>query len=152
MSETLRTLQENLAIALLRRPSLGWTVKGTGLNERHFPPDLGPAFNIALTKSQDEIRRLVKAKDPRIWPLYGKRIIEWRESQARAAARHLVSTGCNEDYDPVGVVYPDNSSVSAPEVKPARSEHRKQAMAANSSALPIRPSGTFAPIFARNSS
>src|SRR6516225_5958939 len=119
MSETLRTLQENLAIALLRRPSLGWTVKGTGLNERHFPPDLGSAFNIALTKSQDEIRRLVKVKDPRIWPLYGKRIIEWRENQARAAARHLVSMGCSEDYDPVGVVYPDNSSVSAPEVKPA---------------------------------
>ena len=89
------------------------------MNERHFPPDLGPAFNIALTKSQDEIRRLVKAKDPRIWPLYGKRIIEWRENQARAAARHLVSMGCSEDYDPVGVVYPDNSSVSAPEVKPA---------------------------------
>ena len=86
MSETLRALQEDVTIAVLRRPSLGWTVKGTGLDERHFPPDLGPAFHIAMTMSQDEIRQLVKAKDPRIWPLYGKRIIEWREDQARAAA------------------------------------------------------------------
>jgi len=120
MSETLCTLQENLTIALLRRPSLRWMVRGTGLNERCFPPDLGPALNIAMTMSQDEIRRLVKARDPRIWPLYGKRIIEWREDQAREAARQIVrSMEYSEDYNLVGAVYPDDSSVSAPEVKRA---------------------------------
>jgi hypothetical protein len=118
MSETLRTLQENLTIALLGRPTLGRTVKVTGLDERHFPPDLRPAFHVAMTMSQDEIRRLVKAKDPRIWPLYGKRIIEWTEGQARAAARQLVSMGCSEDYDPISTAY-DDGSVSVPEVKPA---------------------------------
>jgi len=121
MSETLRTLQEDVTIAVLRRPSLSWTVKGTGLDERHFPPDLGPAFNIAMTKSQDEIQRLVLTKDPRIWPLYGKRIIEWREDQARTAAREIVhSMECSEDYNPVSAVHADDSSVSAPQVKPAR--------------------------------
>ena len=106
-------------MALLRRPSLGPAVKGTGLRERHFPRDLRPAFNIAMTMSQDEIRRLVKAKDPRIWPLYGKRIIEWREDQARAAAREIVhSMECSKDYDPASTAYVD-SSVSVPEVKPA---------------------------------
>ena len=90
------------------------------MNERHFPSDLGPAFNIAMTMSQDEVRRLVLAKDPRIWPLYGKRIIEWREDQARAAARRIVrSLECSEDYNPVSAVHPNESSVSAPEVKPA---------------------------------
>jgi hypothetical protein len=119
-SDALRALQENIAIALLRRPSLGRAVKGTGLNERHFPRDLRPAFGIAMTKSQDEIRRLVVAKDPRIWPLYGKRIMEWSEGQARAAARQLVnSIGCCEDNDPVSTVDPHDSSVSAPEVKRA---------------------------------
>ena len=91
------------------------------MDERHFPPDLGPAFNIAMTMSQDEIRRLVKAKDPRIWPLYGKRIIEWREDQARAAAGQIVrSMECSEDYNPVSAVHPGDSSVSAPKVKPAK--------------------------------
>ena len=119
MSETLCTLQENLTIALLRRPSLRWMVRGTGLNERCFPPDLGPAFNIAMTMSQDEIRRLVKAKDPRIWPLYGKRIIEWREDQARAAAGQIVrSMECGEGYNPVSADYRDDSSVCVPGVKP----------------------------------
>src|SRR6516225_5939960 len=119
MSETLRALQEDVTIAVLRRPSLGWTVKGTGLDERHFPPDLGPAFNIALTKSQDEIRHLLKARDPRIWPLYGKRIIEWREDQARAAAGQIVrSMECGEGYNPLSADYRDDSSVCVPEVKP----------------------------------
>jgi hypothetical protein len=117
--ETVCTLLEDVTIAVLRRPSLSWTVKGTGLDERYFPPNLGPAFNIAMTVSQDEIRRLVLAKDPRIWPLYGKRIIEWSEGRARAAARQLVSMGSNEDYDPVSAARPDYSSVSAPKVKPA---------------------------------
>jgi hypothetical protein len=119
MSETLRTLQESLMIALLRRPSLSWTVKGTGLDEQHFPPDLGPALHIAMTMSQDEIRELVLAKDPRIWPLYGKRIIEWREDQARAAAGQIVrSMECGEGYNPVSADYRDDSSVCVPEVKP----------------------------------
>jgi hypothetical protein len=110
----------DITIALLRRPTLGPAVKGTGLRERHFPRDLQPAFYIAMTKSQDEIRRLVILKDPRIWPLYGKRIIEWNEAQARAVARQLLNgIGCSEDDDPVSAVYRDNSSVSAPEVKPA---------------------------------
>jgi hypothetical protein len=70
--------------------------------------------------SQDEIQRLVVVQDPRIWPLYGKRIIEWREDQARAAARQIVrSMECSEDYNPVSAVHPDDSSVSAPKVKPA---------------------------------
>jgi hypothetical protein len=117
MSKARRTLQENLAIALLRRPTLGLTTKGAGLNEQHFAHDLRPAFQIAMTKAQGEIRRLVLAKDPRVWPIYGRRIIEWSEGQARAAAQKLVSLGCSED-DPVSVVY-DDSFVSAPEVKPA---------------------------------
>jgi hypothetical protein len=122
-TDALRTLQEGVAIALLRRPSLGRAVKGTGLNERHFSRDLRPAFGIAMTKSQDEIRRLVVAKDPRIWPLYGKRIIEWSEGQARAAARQLVHCiGCCEDDDPVTTVDPDDSYVSASEVKQAAAQ------------------------------
>jgi len=117
--ETVCTLLEDVTMALLRRPSLGPAVKGTGLRERHFPRDLRPAFNIAMTMSQDEIRQLVLARDPRIWPLYGKRITEWTEGQARAAARQLVSKGCSEDYNPVSADYRDDSSVSAPKVKPA---------------------------------
>jgi len=118
-AEAVCTLLEDVTIAVLRRPSLSWTVKGTDLDERHFPPDLGPAFNIATTMSQDEIRQLVKAKDPRIWPLYGKRIIEWREDQARAAAGQIVrSMECGEDYNPVSADYRDDSSVCVPEVKP----------------------------------
>ena len=59
---------------------------------------------------QDEIRRLVVVKDYRIWPLYGKRIIEWRDGQARAAARQLVhSIGCSEHDDPTSAVHPDGS-------------------------------------------
>src|SRR6516225_6556820 len=108
--EVVCTPLEDVTIAVLRRPSLSWTVKGTGLDVRHFPPNLGPAFNIAMTMSQDEIRRLVKAKDPRIWLLYGKRIIEWREDQAREAARQIVrSMEYSEDYNLVGAVYPDDS-------------------------------------------
>jgi hypothetical protein len=52
-TDALRMLQEDAAIALLRRPSLGWTVKRTGLDERHFPLHLRPAFHIEMTKSQD---------------------------------------------------------------------------------------------------
>jgi Protein of unknown function (DUF3631) len=119
MSEALHTLQENLTIAVLRRPTLGSSVKGTGLSERHFPRDLRPAFQIATTKSQDEIRRLVVAKDPRIWPLYGKRIIEWTEGQARAAAQQIVNnTKCSEDDNSISAVYPDDGFVSAPTVRP----------------------------------
>jgi hypothetical protein len=87
MSKTLRTLQENLTIALSRRPTFGSSVKGTGISEQHFPRDLRPAYGISMTKSQDEIRRLVLAEDPRIWPLYGKRIIEWTEKIAEASRR-----------------------------------------------------------------
>jgi Protein of unknown function (DUF3631) len=117
--KALRTLLEDITIAMLRRPTLGSSVKRTGIHEGHFPRDLRPAFHIAMTKSQDEIRRLVTLKDPRIWPLYGKRIIEWTEGQARAVARQLVnSIGCSEVDDPVSV-YPNDSSVLAPEVKPA---------------------------------
>jgi hypothetical protein len=65
-------------------------MKRTGLNEWHFPRDLQPAFRVAVTKSQDDIRRLVAANNPRIWPVYRKRIIEWNEAHARAAARHVV--------------------------------------------------------------
>ena len=47
-------------------------------------------------------------------------IIEWNEAQARAVARRLVQTvGCEEHDNPVSAVYPDDSSVLAPEVKPA---------------------------------
>jgi hypothetical protein len=118
--ETVCTLLEDVTIAVLRRPSLGWTVKGAGLDERHFPRDLRPAFHIAMTMSQDEVRQLVKANDPRIWPLYGKRIIEWNAGQARAAAHQIVrSMECSEDYNPVSAVHPGDSSASAPKVKPA---------------------------------
>jgi hypothetical protein len=89
--EALRGTQENMLIAVLRRPTLGSSMKEARLSERHFPRDLRAAFNIAMTNSQAEIRRLVAVRDPRIWPLYGKRIIEWNESQARAAARQLVN-------------------------------------------------------------
>jgi hypothetical protein len=126
--ETLRALQEDVTMALLRRPSLGPAVKGTGLRERHFPRDLRPAFHLAMTMSQDEVRQLVKANDPRIWPLYGKRIIEWNAGQARAAAHQILnSIGFSEDDAPVSAVHRDDSSVSAPEVKPVpihETEHR----------------------------
>jgi hypothetical protein len=118
--EVLRALQENVTIAILRRPSLGLAVKGTGIRERHFPRDLRPAFRIAMTMSQDEIRHLVMLRDPRIWPLYGKQIIEWNEGQARAAARQLMHSIERSAGDgPISVVDPDDSSVSAPEVKQA---------------------------------
>ena len=118
-AEAVCTLLEDVTIAVLRRPSLGRTVKGTGLDERYFPRDLRPAFHVAMTNSQDEIRQLVLVKDPRIWPLYGKRITEWNEVQARAAAREIVhSMECSKDYDPASTAYVD-SSVSVPEVKPA---------------------------------
>ena len=114
--KALRALQEDVTIAVLRRPTLGWTMKGTGLSERYFPRDLRAAFKIAMTLSQDEIRRLVVVKDYRIWPLYGKRIIEWRDGQARAAARQLVhSIGCSEHDDPASAVHPDGSPESTEE-------------------------------------
>ena len=60
-----------------------------------------------MTMSQDEIRHLVMLRDPRIWPLYGKRIIEWNEGQARAAARQLVhSIECSAGDGPISVVDP----------------------------------------------
>jgi hypothetical protein len=57
--------QENVLIAALRRPSISSIMKRTGLNEGHFPSHLRAAFNIAVTKSRDEIRRLVTLGDPR---------------------------------------------------------------------------------------
>ena len=63
--EALLLAQENLLIAALRRPSLSSTMKLTGINERHFPDHLRPAFNLVLTKSQDEIRHLVALADSR---------------------------------------------------------------------------------------
>jgi hypothetical protein len=109
-------LQENVIIAALRRPTLGSTIKGAGVSERHFPVELRPAFQIAMTKSQEEIRRLVTLKDPRIWPLYGKRIIEWSDGQMRTAARQLVDSPWSiEDLYPVSAVQPNNGSKSKSE-------------------------------------
>jgi hypothetical protein len=114
----LHTAQQNVVIAAMRRPTLGSSMKEAGLNERHFPRDLQAAFNIAMTNSQAEIRRLVAVRDPRIWPLYGKRIIEWNEVQARAAARQLVhSIGRREEHDVISAVYPDDSSEFAAKSK-----------------------------------
>jgi Protein of unknown function (DUF3631) len=116
--EALLLAQENLLIAALRRPSLSSTMKLTGINERHFPDHLRPAFNIVLTKSQDEIRHLVALGDSRIWPLYGKRIIEWNDARVRTAARQLVdSAWSTEDLDPVSAVQPNNGSKPKPEAK-----------------------------------
>ena len=56
-SNTLYQLQENVIIAALRRPSLSSIIKGAGVSERHFPVELRPAFQIAMTKPQEEIRR-----------------------------------------------------------------------------------------------
>jgi hypothetical protein len=42
ITDPLRTLQEDVAIALLRRPSLGWAVKGTGLDEQHSRASCAP--------------------------------------------------------------------------------------------------------------
>jgi hypothetical protein len=111
--EALLLAQENLLIAALRRPSLSSTMKLTGINERHFPDHLRPAFNIVLTKSQDEIRHLVTLGDSRIWPLYGKRIIEWNDARVRTAARQLLDyiARIGEPY-PVSAVQPDNRSKS----------------------------------------
>ena len=47
---------------------------------------------------------------------------------------------------------PPSMLIAVPVVKPARSEQRKHAIAANSSALPMRPKGILAAIFAVNSS
>ena len=69
--EALHTAQENVIIAALRRPSLASIIRGIGVSDRHFPVELRPAFDIAMTKSQEEIWRLVTH-----WPLYGKRIVE----------------------------------------------------------------------------
>jgi hypothetical protein len=117
---SLRTLQEDLTIAVLRRPTLGSTVKLAGTHERHFAHDLQPAFHIAMTKSQDEIRRLVMVNDPRIWPLYGKRIIEWNEAQARAVARQIVdSVEHGDDHTPIDAVRHDDGSSSSAAAKMA---------------------------------
>jgi hypothetical protein len=107
MSEprSLRTLQEDITIAALRRPTLLLSMKASGLDKRHFPRDLQPAFHIATTKSQDEIRRLVMLQDPCLWPLYGKRIVEWNEAQARAVARQIVdSVERSDDHTPIDAV------------------------------------------------
>ena len=112
-ANNLYQLQENVIIAALRRPSLSSIIKGAGVSERHFPIELRPAFKIAMTKSQEEIRRLVMLKDPRVWPLYGKRIIEWSDGQMRTAARQLVDSVC---LDPVGASQPSRSK-SKPEAK-----------------------------------
>jgi len=98
--ETVCTLLEDVTMALLRRPSLGPAVKGTGLRERHFPRDLRPAFNIAMTMSQDEIRQLVLARDPRIWPLYGKRITEWTEGSGASGGATAREQGVQRGLQP----------------------------------------------------
>jgi hypothetical protein len=105
-ANNLYQLQENVIIAALRRPTLGSTIKRAGVSERHFPIELRPAFQIAVTKSQEEIRRLVMLRDPRIWPLYGKRIIEWSDGQMRTATGQLVDSVC---LDPVGARQPSRS-------------------------------------------
>ena len=115
---TLYQLQENVIIAALRRPTLGSTIKGAGVCEQHFPIELRTAFEIAMTKSQQEIRHLVTLRDPRIWPLYGQRIIEWSDGQARLAARQLVdSVWSAEDVEPISAVQPDDGSKSKAEAK-----------------------------------
>ena len=48
-ANTLYQLQENVVIAALRRPTLGSTIKGAGVCEQHFPIELRPAFEIAMT-------------------------------------------------------------------------------------------------------
>src|SRR5262249_51973890 len=112
--KSLRTLQEDITIAVLRRPTLGLSMKASGLDKRHFPRDLQPAFHIATTKSQDEIRRLVMLQDPRVWPLYGKRIVEWLEGQARAVARQIVdSVERGDDHTPIDAVCHDDGSAAA---------------------------------------
>ena len=114
VGKDLRLAQENVIIAALRRPSLVLWMKGTGLHERHFPRDLQPAFHVAVTKSQDEIRRLVMVEDTRVWPLYGKRIIEWNEAQAREAARQIVhSVRRSEDRSRIDAVCHNDGSSSA---------------------------------------
>ena len=93
-------------------------MKLTGINEQHFAIELRPAFEIATTKSQQEIRHLVTLRDPRIWPLYGQRIIEWSDGQVRMAARQLVdSVWSAEDVEPISAVQPDNGSKSKAEAK-----------------------------------
>src|SRR3954453_16300156 len=67
---------------------------------------------------------------------------------------NLRASGCAEPpvcRHTTGVA-PPSMLIAVPVVNPAWSLHRKQAIAANSSALPIRPNGTLAPIFAVNSS
>jgi Protein of unknown function (DUF3631) len=117
-ANTLHQLQENVIIAALRRPTLGSTIKGAGVCEQHFPIELRTAFKIAMTKSQQEIRDLVTLRDPRIWPLYGQRIIEWSDGQVRMAARQLVDNVWRaEDVEPISAVQPDNGSKSKGEAK-----------------------------------
>ena len=118
-ANTLYQLQENVIIAALRRPSLSSIIKGAGVSERHFPIELRPAFEIAMTKPQEEIRRLVRLSDPRIWPLYGKRIIEWSDGQMRKVARQLADSPWSiEDLYPVSAVQSNNGSKSKSEAHP----------------------------------
>jgi hypothetical protein len=44
---------------------------------------------------------MIILQDPRVWPLYGKRIAEWNEAQARAAARQIIHrVGQMQDHTP----------------------------------------------------
>ena len=119
-------LQENVIIAALRRPSLSSIIKGAGISERHFPIELRPAFQIAMTKSQEEIKRLVMLKDARIWPLYGKRIIEWNDGQMRTVARQLVDSVC---LDPVGASQPSKSKSEAKQEIPIYESPKERELA-----------------------
>src|SRR5262249_44116915 len=129
--KSLRTLQEDITIAVLRRPTLGLSMKASGLDKRHFPRDLQPAFHIATTKSQDEIRRLVMLQDPRVWPLYGKRIVEWLEGQARAVARQIVdSVERRDDHTSIDADCHDDrsSSTVAAKMAPTYETSEKQSI------------------------
>src|SRR6516165_10254006 len=118
-ANNLYQLQENVIIAALRRPTLGSSIKRAGVSEKHFPVELRPAFQIAMTKPQEEIRHLVRLRDPRIWPLYGKRIIEWSDGQMRKVARQLADSPWSiEDLYPVSAVQSNNGSKST-----ARPDH-----------------------------
>ena len=55
-TNTLHQLQEDVIIAALRRPTLGSTIKGAGVSERHFPIELRPAFEINWLGSNPAVR------------------------------------------------------------------------------------------------
>jgi hypothetical protein len=62
---------------------------------------------------------------PRIWPLYGKRIIEWNEAQARAVARQIVdSAERGDNHTPIDAVCHDDGSSSAAAAKMAAPTHK----------------------------